>query len=264
LGEPLEWIHILPPTPGELAVKSPKVFETVFRNEHPCLSKIAFGELSNFDMSYGCRGGTTRVFSDPGMQQQFSSPSCMQQHFSGGNKGMGRLEEFMSRLECMARSMSQVVQRHPQQPVALAALESMPVRRCPLPALPAPVEQQPPQQQQHQSDSQLQLAIGVGECDASENIGAMLDMLEQRKSAKNVAKAAEGAPAVTKNNAKYNGDEKDAAATKHTKKHTTKAKAKAKDIKNASKAVAKKPPIAALGCSKCRFSKKGCARCRGK
>jgi hypothetical protein len=302
---PSQWIDVLPEVTAKYFADFPIQASIAFQpGTMPIAPAIDRQALWAYDMSYGCRGGTSKkaqpmqlVLSPHGTSSASAAPAGfeaaaaswmnrMENMFSAFARGVMPMMEHAS-LQSMGSAPALTGLRHQRSFAALAApppllaLQASPSgQHEPQPLLPppgtpyralsvaSPSEAPTTEAEAPTTPTKEDMANGQG---AAADMLDMTKMLDSRSMAKK----------IEKDNAKKDGDlstnkhtlkQKNAkAATKASAKVSSKGKTPATTAaKVASKTSGKgKKPATAptaekFGCSKCRWSEKGCARCRAK
>lgn len=103
LQDPDEWIETLPDAPTEFLQKYPRMYNDAFGAGHPVTARVNLQQLLALDSSYGCRGGLKRVIpssvppqSFQQHQQQMFTMQPQQQH--PGELMIQMMQSFMDRM----------------------------------------------------------------------------------------------------------------------------------------------------------------------
>lgn len=294
LADPVDWVDHLPDNPFELQSKFPATWAAAMGRTVPGKVSVDLKQVSEVDMSFGCRGGRpaasmlSRAPFDassargPSLQadptQQFASM------FSTFMQSQSRMLEAMitgqGRAPRAASLLGHMLEDRQPQIVLSPRRRSNDVLALPPPPPPAsPNPVRDSARFEEVSDSPVQQggtspmnivptsAASVLVESPTADIGAFLDMLGKRKEEKKKAATADKKPTGSAGS--------DEASTTLTidkplpidkpKPNPSQPKAKAKSPKPAKAKAKAKASVASdlvLGCAKCRWSKRGCGQCR--
>jgi hypothetical protein len=282
-GDPVVFLEKLPDSPVILLRDSPSLYHGVFAADaHPVIPAMSMQVIAALDMSYGCRGGVSKL-QPQAMIPQVATPEASLQL---GNSPMERMASMMfQRMEAMATSQQRIMEMamtgpsHRASPRPLAALaDTSPLmyRKLPTIAIGGPClalgdasaesSGTPPPSAIAGADDITGGGEEGGAASAEDaDLARMLDMMNARKVANKARDKgtveATGGDAGDGGAVKGKGKGKTNSNGKVTMKN--KAKPKAKAAVKAAKPKAKTAVKAVvLGCSKCRWSKGGCTQCK--
>jgi hypothetical protein len=290
--DPVSWIEDLPSSPAELHKSHPGIYAGAFPGlKAAVVAPINWSDVSALDMTYGCRGGLSKVV----------QPSGVKVHLTGQPKA-SQVEDLaasaFSKMERMLQMQLQMMQFMTGscvpagQPRALAALADITARRpqqqLALPMLEAPTDEaaasshelalvrpqsfmSEPVSPQSMPESPPAKVPPAADRSASDDVGDLLDMLENRAKPRGATGKGKGSskgkePSLSSSSSSQPSLPGSSSSSTVTG-GPSKKKAGGGGLKGAAKAAKSAKPLESqppreLGCSKCRWSSKGCGQCR--
>jgi hypothetical protein len=296
--DPVSWIEELPSSPAELHKAHPGVYAGAFPGDTAAIvAPINWSEVSALDMTYGCRGGMTKLVQPAPVKVQISGHACASPAEEMAASVFSKMEKMMQMQLQMMQFMAGTC-APAGQPRALAALADLTVRRpqpqLALPMLAAPADvaaasshelavmrqtsyMSEPMSPHSLPESPPAKAPSAADRSASDDVGDLLEMLESRaKPAKprGAKGSSKGKPSLepvdssSSSNPALEGSSSSSKVTTPTSSGASKGSKRKKGgaiaaVAKAAKSVDAPPkPADKLGCSKCRWSSKGCGQCR--